>query len=77
MSESDKCCTGKQNSEGTIKGLFGGGWVAAFLKSMVLGGLTDKVSLQGRPEALVSTRVVAAEAVFKPLHLRPLHHNTV
>lgn len=47
------------------------------MKSMVLGGLTDKVSLQGGPEALVSTRVVAAEAVLKPLHLRPLHHNAV
>lgn len=69
MSESDKCYTGKQSSEETIKGLFGGGWVAAFLKSMVHGGLTDKVSLQERPEALMSTRVVAAEAVFKPLHL--------
>lgn len=39
------------------------------MKSMVHGGLTDKVSLQERPEALMSTRVVAAEAVFKPLYL--------
>lgn len=79
LSEGDKCYTGKQNSEWTTKGLFGGLWVVVFvLKSVAHEGLMDKVSFQERPEGFTSTtRVLAAEPMFQPLHLRPLHCNAV